>query len=385
MISTERVMGSLVDRTAPSLDRILLRIMSQVTGSTGEDEDERNDAAMFERAIAHYVDSGVGADPHAYHRWPRRHEPRHRVRASGGARIVETTFESRFVPMNPHYRDVYLSYAENRRIHLMEYRHGGARPVLLFVHGWAGGYPAVEHRLLSLNSVFDMGVDVVHFSLPFHGLRTPSQAWFGGQLFPSEQIERTNEAFVHAIHDLRVVMDYLRTGGQPIGLMGVSLGAYVSTLLTALGPEPDFLLLLIPLADLGVLLWNQPQFSANRARVEALGVDEATLKAIFAVHSPLTVPVSLDPGKVLIIASEQDGVCTRHQTDLLWRHLGGPRIAWVPGGHTTCFARSPLATCMTDFIAQNLQYKAWSVFPPPVSRPRMRPIMSLNAAWAGLR
>src|SRR5947199_382710 len=77
--------------------------------------------------------------------------------------------------------------------------------------------------------------------LPFHGLRTPAAVRFSGALFPTANVFRTNEAFAHALADLRALIAWLRNRGTPeIGLMGMSLGGYLTALTASCEPELGF-------------------------------------------------------------------------------------------------------------------------------------------------
>src|SRR5262249_19805569 len=113
------------------------------------------------------------------------------------------------------------------------------RPTILCLHPWMSGSFFLQRRLF--RRLHRHGFQVVLFALPFHGPRTPTQARFGGPLFPGRCPRRTNEGFGQLIWDLRALLGALeqRVRG-PIGAAGMSLGGYAAALLAGVEPRLAF-------------------------------------------------------------------------------------------------------------------------------------------------
>ncbi len=352
------LLEALVSSSALQLDRFLLRVMNRIFMSSEALPAEHVIRNRLEQALQFYTQPEFLADPDLFHVRPTlSHVPVVRALAPlPGGRMIETTFDSGFVPRNPLYREAYLQYRENQRIHLWQLEHDEPRPTVLYVHGWGGGIPSIELRMFPLRALYEQGYDVAMFTQPFHGIRTPRQARFGGQLFPSPRFERTNEGFAHAIHDLRVVLEYIRLRGRgPVGVMGASLGSYVASLLSGLEEDLAFLVLMIPLADLPEFMWTHGRGTADLAWAERVGLSKERLQRLYAIHSPLRLEPRMPPERVLILAGRGDGICTRAQTEALWHHFRHPSVHWFPGSHVAHFGRTDLLRVLGAFAAKGFE------------------------------
>jgi pimeloyl-ACP methyl ester carboxylesterase len=134
-----------------------------------------------------------------------------------------------------------------------------------------------------------------------------------------------------------MVVDWLQQSGRgPVGLLGVSLGGYVSALLAALRGDLAFVIPIVPavcLADLPLRLYAR---SGGRGDAP-FTFDE--LERAYRVHSPLTYPLRLPRERVLVIGGRGDAVTPVWQARRLWRHWDEPAATWFSGGHVVAFRR----------------------------------------------
>jgi pimeloyl-ACP methyl ester carboxylesterase len=183
-------------------------------------------------------------------------------------------------------------------------------------------------------------LNVVLTVLPFHGARRPAGR-FAGDLFPSSDVRRTNEAFGQAVTDVRSVMRWLRREGlgDRLGLMGFSLGGYVSALVASLEDSLDFVVPVVAPVALADLVWDQTVAMVGEAAVREAGFDLELFRKSLAVHCPLSHRLRVPAGRVLLVGGRADRVVPPQHVQALWEHWGRPALTWFPGGHYVHFGR----------------------------------------------
>ena len=341
----------LVQRLAAALDQSILPIMSLMFLSA-EDTESAESVRRQERAGELYS----GADPEAF--FPAPPMPSRpsvsTIAALPGGAIERHQWLSRYRTYDPEYQAEYDAFSENGLVHVEAWRHDtrGA-PALICVHSWAGGSFWLQRELFFADRLYRMGFDVILPILPFHGPRTPRCAQFGGQYFPSACPQRTNEAFGQAVWDLRALIARLRSSGSgPIGVMGMSLGGYLSAILASVEPGLALGVPIIPLVTLADLVWQHGKGHPSRRRAEARGITLERLRAIYAIHCPLRYDPLIPAEGRLIVAGASDRIITPDHVTRLWEHWGRPELHWFPGSHLAHLGRSRLFQAVSSFAAR---------------------------------
>ena len=145
------------------------------------------------------------------------------------------SFVSPFEPLNPALREDYARQARNRRATALYIRRplGKPRPTLIFVHGYLLDDPRLNSRAFCLPWLFRQGYDILLPSLPFHGPRAERLHPFSGYGFFGGGLARTNESMLQGVSDLRVWTQALLDRGAPqVGISGLSLGGYMTAMLS---------------------------------------------------------------------------------------------------------------------------------------------------------
>lgn len=252
-----------------------------------------------------------------------------------GSTAWDLSFPSTYQPFHASARDSYLRFRENLTCHARWWRpaHRQARCVVVLLHGWRAGAYWMSERMFEVPYWLRHGFDVVAFQLPFHGRRTPDPS-LGAVTFPSANLARTNEAFGHAIYDLRALSAALRRelGPVPIGALGASLGGYTTALWAAVDPELAFAVPMIPLTSVAKLMLARRPGTALARRFQDAGIDEAALEAAFAVHSPLRRPPLLTQARRFVIAGRGDRITPAAHAEALIEHWQCAHY-WFDGGH----------------------------------------------------
>ena len=244
-----------------------------------------------------------------------------------GGECVQIAWASASEPFDAGVRERYLAHAPNRTAHARLYVKGSGRPAAILVHGYMSGQWAIEERAWPIDWMQRRGLDVAVVVLPFHGLRGRPEG--GAPPFPGADPRFTNEGFRQAVADLRVLIAHLRQRGAPaVGMMGMSLGGYTTSLMATLDADLAFAVPLIPLASLADFARDQGRLGAGPKVSE----QHAALEAANVVVSPMARPAKVLASRMLVVGAEGDRVTPMAHAERLASHLGAPLMR-AAGGH----------------------------------------------------
>jgi hypothetical protein len=258
-----------------------------------------------------------------------------RVRALPGGEVIDWTWESAFEPFCADVAERYLSHETNRTAAARAFlHHGPARPAVLLLHGYRAGHFALEEYAWPVEWLYEKGLDVILGVLPFHAVRAHRR---GAPLFPGSDPRITNEGFRQAVLDARTIARHLEERGSPgVGVMGMSLGGYTTSLLATVDDRWSFAVPVIPLASLAHAAQKMGRFigtpEEQRAQFEAL---DAAHRAV----SPLARRARVDPDRILVAAAEGDRITPIDHARWLSDHFGAP-LHVFHGGHILQFGRA---------------------------------------------
>lgn len=272
-----------------------------------------------------------------------------RRRPIAGGAIVTRELGTAYAPY--HCSGTWPACVENDRIVIEHWQHDDApRATMIALHGFTMGSTWIDAHVLMAAKWFELGFDVALMALPFHGPRSPATARYSGELFASWDVGRTNEAVRQAIHDVDVVKRWLvAEAGRPVGLLGLSLGGYVTALMAGLCDDLAFAIPLVPPVTLDALASSL--FALDRKRgTLGLPVALSDLRAAYAVHCPLTYPLAVPAERVLIVGARGDRIVPPEHAYALWRHWGEPAIHWYSGSHIAPFRRARLIARVAEHL-----------------------------------
>lgn len=236
---------------------------------------------------------------------------------------------------------------------LEHWTHGPERPraTVVALHGFSMGYPRIDAFALFAAQLFRAGMDVALVTLPFHGVRTPSEARFSGERFAMPHVALLNEAVRQAVYEIHVVVNWLRDRvDAPVGLLGLSLGGYLSALMAGLRADFDFVIPMVPPVCMGDLAWRFFQQSRHYRSRPVPAFTREELRAAYRAHSPLTYPLRVRRERILILAGRGDQIVPPDHPHTLWRHWGEPAILWFSGSHLAPFRRGRLCASIIEHI-----------------------------------
>lgn len=268
---------------------------------------------------------------------------------------LQLRFASPFKPLNPFARPQFAAMQRNAFAHAQYWCHGDRpRPTLILIHGFAADPHWLNAHALSLAGFYRQGYDILLFIYPHHGQRAERGDWFSGQGVFGRGLVSFNEAPLHAIHDLRVFIDYLQGRGvEHIGVAGISLGGYTAALLATVDERLAYCVPIVPaVSPIDAFLEWQPTGLLLSRLMRRQGLSVADLRGLLAVHNPLTYPPRLDGRRVLIIGGAGDLVTMPRHLRLLQQHWPGSALHWFPGNHILHLGRSEYLARMGALMDQ---------------------------------
>lgn len=266
------------------------------------------------------------------------------------------SFDSDYRPLCPQLRERYTRHRPNCVAHAQHWSHpDGPRPTLIFLHGYfLSPYP-VNSRAFSLPWFYKKGYDILLYTLPFHGDRRARHECYSGQGYFSGGLSGVNEAMRHAVHDVRVLIDYVLDRGAPsVGVSGLSLGGYLSALLAAVDERLAFSIPNSPVVSpIDMALEWRPTGPLMRWTMRRHGIGLQTLRHGTALHSPLTYEPVIDADRLMIIGGAGDRFTSPHFVRLLHEHWPGSHLHWFPGNHILHLQQGDYLKLMKAFMDRN--------------------------------
>lgn len=351
------MLKALADHACARFDRVMRYPLRRVLLRRNElDRLPRHELERRLDALGAYADPGVLADPDrllAPPPAPPALVPL-AVRRLADGRATHFTFPSPYTPGDPEYAREYATYDRVDTVHLHAWQHDRPAPAsILLAHGWCVGNRLLHEFEFSVSTLYrDLGLDVYFYVQPFHSLRKPSIARFSGELFPSTDLVRTNEAFIQTTRDVRAAIGaILRHNPAPLGMMGSSLGGYTSALVASVDPRLAFVVPIMAPASFAYLLWDHGEGDPFRRQAEALGMTRERFHQAWALHCPLSYEPKVPWERRLVVSARGDALVTEAHAEILWNHWKRPRRFRFAGGHFLQLGRRDYIRELGRFLA----------------------------------
>ena len=210
------------------------------------------------------------------------------------------------------------------------------RPWMVCIHGFGMGTPFMDQGAFRVGHFHrDLGLNIAGIVLPAHGSRRPSP--LSGEQFLNFDLMHAVFGMQQSLWDVRRLLSWVRAQEPTaLGLMGVSLGGYLTALTAAFEAELDLALAGIPVADfLDMFRHHSPRHVHMRA-IEHHILD-STAEDVLKVVSPLAMAVATPKSARAIFAGLGDRMAPPEQARKLWEHWDEPEICWYPGNHIGFF------------------------------------------------
>jgi len=328
--------------TGRSIDRLFLAAMSRPHRYPGPDDLSR---VGEEISGAHALyRHGRPPAPSAFHPMPPPLQaPAIEPAWHPSMRFEWLSFESGYqAPLGDPSASRWNGYDRNHMAHAWVARHPGReRPWLICLHGLGTGGPYADFAGFRAEMLHhELGLNLLMPVLPLHGPRKPDSLPVASLL--SFDLLDAFHGVSQAVWDTRRLIQWARAqGATKIGLYGLSMGSYVSALLSGL-EDIDTVIAGIPVCDIPDLFVHHAP-ADQRQEAEERGVLGVHTRELFELVSPLSVAPHTALDNRFIFAGSDDKVSTPEQAERLWEHWGQPGIRWFAGGHVSFFWSSEVA------------------------------------------
>lgn len=330
------------------LDEVILRFVRKRQPPAQPLLSARADAEI-EALAGLAVDQAWSADPVAYHRdppaltdrdievlgtipWPRRHE--------------YVAFSSGFRPrsIEPG-ADRWNTFSNNETVYVRLLRHSTPRPWVVCLHGFGMSGSRFElGPMWAHHFHHKLGFNVAVPALPFHGPRKSD----GNAELLSLDLAMTVHGITQAIWDIRRLIRWLGADGSPVGVYGLSLGGFLTSLLAGLEPV-DCVISSIPFVDvLDLMAHHGPP--AEYAPL--LGSEHA--REAFQLVSPLALTPLVPADRRSVVAGQVDQLIPTKQSEELDRAWHPSPVHWYSGGHAGYVWSRRTRASITDFLGDTL-------------------------------
>lgn len=208
---------------------------------------------------------------------------------------------------------------------------GWQSPVMFMLHGMMSvsdvGYRMWAGKLNAL------GWGAIFFHLPYHYGRKPKQA-LSGEMALTANLIRTAEGIRQAVIELRWISRELIARGVPhLGLWATSYGGWIGSLLAVLDDHIRMAMLLEPIVDVDLAIWESPATRVLRRQLRRRGISRDLVRR----HLPLVCPTHhaprLETGNILLAAGRFDRIAPPESIQRLHRAWQGSHYLELPQGH----------------------------------------------------
>jgi len=171
----------------------------------------------------------------------------------------------------------------------------------------------------------------------------------GERLLNSEgDLEIVRRRLIKTVIDVRRSVDWLisqrEIDSESIGITGVSMGAFLSSLVAETDPRIKSSVFILGGGDLARLFSESREKTIVSFRKAVMKEEKLTQEQFFQLVSqklkdvdPLTYARRLSPEAVLMINTVNDLIVPRSCTLEFWSCVGEPELIWLPFTHTSSF------------------------------------------------
>ncbi|MGI9576864.1 MAG: alpha/beta hydrolase family protein [Microthrixaceae bacterium] len=229
--------------------------------------------------------------------------------------------------------DRWSGFESNRTASAWVLRHDDRpRPWLVVIHGFGMGTPFIDQMAFRVKHLHEeLGINIAGVTLPAHGSRRPSP--LSGEQFLNFDLMHAVHGLAQAVWDIRRLLTWVRQqDATRLGVMGVSLGGYMTAMTAAFERDLDLVLAGIPVIDFVDMFKHHSPRHVHMRAIEH-NVLDGTATTVLSVVTPESLGVATKQSARAIYAGMGDRLAPPEQARRLWEHWDHPEICWYPGNH----------------------------------------------------
>jgi len=223
-------------------------------------------------------------------------------------------------------------HVENNTVYAEYYRPKGKGPfpgvIVLDILGGDQSLSRGIARHLAQNGIAGLFVQMAYYG--------PRRSPNGPRLI-SPNIEQTMEGIRQTVLDNRCAVAWLETrteiDAKRLGILGTSLGSFMSALTAAAEPRLGRVVLLLGGGGLVDAYYEHPKAKPYIQFNNLIGLTKDKLKKMIAPADPITYADLLTQRQLLLIAAKKDDIVPPLAAQQLWEATGKPPIIWLDSTH----------------------------------------------------
>jgi dienelactone hydrolase len=222
---------------------------------------------------------------------------------------------------------------ENNTVHAEYYRPRGKGPFpCVIVLDITAGDQSLS-RFIATN-LAQNNIGGLFVQMAYYGPRRPA----GSKLrLLSHDFKRTTEGIRQTVLDLRRATAWMESrpeiDAKRLGIMGTSLGSFVSALTGEMEPKLRRVAVLLGGGGFVDAYWDDPRAKSFRKVWQALGGTKESAARLVAPVDPITCAANLKDRRLLILAAKRDNIVPPRMAEALWKATGKQKIVWYDCTH----------------------------------------------------
>jgi dienelactone hydrolase len=177
------------------------------------------------------------------------------------------------------------------------------------------------------------GIAALFVQMAYYG---PRRSPNGPRLL-SPNIDHTMAAIRQTVLDCRCAAAWLESRPEvdpkQLGILGTSLGSFLSALTAAIEPRLHRVVLLLGGGGLVDAFFEHPKAKPYLEMAASVGITKEKLRKLIAPADPLTYADLLKERNLLMIAASRDDVVPPKAARQLWEATGKQQIIWLNSTH----------------------------------------------------
>ncbi|MDS0526331.1 alpha/beta hydrolase family protein [Clostridium sp. SHJSY1] len=204
---------------------------------------------------------------------------------------------------------------------------------VIMIHGWrTSKLDKLEN--LFLKDFMKEKYNIYRYILPYHLDRCPKTA-FNGEYFFSANVNKTIKSVQQSVNDIRALIKFIRNNNKgKIILIGLSLGGFVTNLVSEFEKEIDLLISLFYANDLSFVTFKSIPGKFIRQDFEKHKFSNDLLSKAWRVINPSTRKPLISLDRIFLASGMYDKYVLEKDSKILWESWGKPKRQLFKCGHS---------------------------------------------------